>query len=374
MRIAGIQDIEGFFVTLCPANSCLMDSQTSWKWHNFLMPNPLSHFLSVQPTVANRWRAIILFGRNSASYKFALAHALLELGVRDNDLITLEELAVPYAKHICRHLSQARRQGTNLSSTFLDVCKQHLADGLDDQALWDNAVRLGFANVIDAFHNLGGLEDHTRFFVDERRTNKGIRVTEQFQQLASSVSSTDLQQEVEARWRLVETAWELGLSVPLIEHEANEARLVARTDKGRIDVTSCRDALNGYQKGHCFYCSKSISVVSLDADLAHVDHFIPFKLSAMLNINLNGVWNLVLACQECNLMKSDLVPVGQFAERLYQRNEFLIVSHHPLKETLMAQTGTSSRARATFIGTWYAEAVRSRIATWRPKDQGELFL
>ena len=29
-------------------------------------------------TVSDHWRAIILFGRNVASYKFALAHTLLQ--------------------------------------------------------------------------------------------------------------------------------------------------------------------------------------------------------------------------------------------------------------------------------------------------------
>jgi 5-methylcytosine-specific restriction endonuclease McrA len=338
------------------------------------MSNPLSHFLSIQPTLANRWRAIILFGRNSASYKFALAHALLGLGVRGNDVVTLEELAIPFAKHVCRHLAQSPRQGVNTSSKFLETCKKHLAGDLNEQTLLDSAIRLGFVNVIDAFHNLGGTEDHTRFFVDERQTHRGIRVTDEFQQIASSTSSIDLLQEVEARWRLVETAWGLGLNVPLIEHEIGEGRLVASTVMGRIDVTSCRDALNGYQKGHCFYCSRSISVVSGDAALAHVDHFIPFVLSAPLRINLNGVWNLVLACQECNLTKSDLIPRKEFAERLYQRNEFLIVSHHPLRETLMTQTGYESRTRAAFIGSWYAEAVQCRVATWTPQEQGEIII
>ncbi len=338
------------------------------------MSEPLSHFLSIQPTVANRWRAIILFGRNSASYKFALAHALLDLGVQANDLVTLEELAVPFAKHVCRHLEQAPRQGINTSSKFLDSCKQHLAGQMDEESLAESAVRLGFVNVIDAFHNLGGAEDHTRFFVDERRTHRGIRVTEEFQQLASGTASTDLLHEVEARWRLVETAWELGLNVPLIEHEINGGRLVAATAIGRIDVTSCRDALNGYQKGHCFYCSSPIAVMRRDAALAHVDHFLPFVLSSLLHVNLNGVWNLVLACQECNLEKSDLVPMKDFAERLYQRNEFLIISHHPLRETLMAQTGQDSRSRAAFLGRWYREAVQHRIATWRPKEQGETLI
>lgn len=31
------------------------------------------NFVDVEPTLENYWRAIILFGKNTASYKFALA-------------------------------------------------------------------------------------------------------------------------------------------------------------------------------------------------------------------------------------------------------------------------------------------------------------
>jgi hypothetical protein len=35
------------------------------------------------------------------------------------------------------------------------------------------------------------------------------------------------------------------------------------------------------------------------------------------------------------------VPARKYLERLDTRNEFFITSHHPLRETLMAQTGDS---------------------------------
>ena len=33
-------------------------------------------FVSVEPTLSDYWRAIVLFGRNTTSYKFALAKTL----------------------------------------------------------------------------------------------------------------------------------------------------------------------------------------------------------------------------------------------------------------------------------------------------------
>lgn len=54
------------------------------------------NFIDVEPTLENYWRAIILFGRNTASYKFALAKALIDVSLeRDSDLISLEGLALP---------------------------------------------------------------------------------------------------------------------------------------------------------------------------------------------------------------------------------------------------------------------------------------
>ena len=43
-------------------------------------------FTEVQPTLENYWRSIILFGRNVASYKFALGKSLLELSQQGNEV------------------------------------------------------------------------------------------------------------------------------------------------------------------------------------------------------------------------------------------------------------------------------------------------
>ncbi len=46
------------------------------------------NFVDVEPTLENYWRAIILFGRNTASYKFALAKSLIDVSLNSkSDLI-----------------------------------------------------------------------------------------------------------------------------------------------------------------------------------------------------------------------------------------------------------------------------------------------
>src|SRR2546423_413282 len=64
-------------------------------------------------TPAGDWRHIVWFGRNVASYKFALGQVLLDLGARQQSFIRLEDLAVPYAAAICEHLQVEDRQSTS---------------------------------------------------------------------------------------------------------------------------------------------------------------------------------------------------------------------------------------------------------------------
>jgi hypothetical protein len=47
----------------------------------------MTGFLDIQPTVENRWRALVLFGRNVATYKFALGRVLLGFADRADDLV-----------------------------------------------------------------------------------------------------------------------------------------------------------------------------------------------------------------------------------------------------------------------------------------------
>lgn len=64
------------------------------------MPN----FIDIQPTLENYWRSVILFGRNVASYKFALGKSLLELAQQQKEVISLQDLAIPFSRHLCEHL------------------------------------------------------------------------------------------------------------------------------------------------------------------------------------------------------------------------------------------------------------------------------
>ena len=330
-------------------------------------------FRTVTPAVENYWRAIILFGRNVASYKFALGESLLTIENRADDLVTLEELAEPFSDALCRHLLISDKQTTSSGSRFLDACRQFNADGLSKTQLIDKTVRLGFQNVIDAFHVVHDGELNKRFFLDERRVNKGIRLTDHFFELKESLQQQNLVQEVESRWRLVETAWELKVPRVVLPVSFDQDNLELFTSRGaaRKTITGCRDALNGYQRGKCFYCYRDVSLVTGSPFLADIDHFLPHALKGQVqNLNVDGIWNLVLCCKDCNrgpggkFMK---VPKENLLERLHTRNEYLIGSSLPLREVLCADTGQNAKARVGFLNSAYKVASELLITTWEPR-------
>lgn len=337
----------------------------------------MTEFTATTPTLENYWRSIILFGRNVASYKFALAESLLEVADQDKEEISLAELAAPFARHVCEHLRLADKQSTSSQSRFLDACRAHNRGELTETQLIEQTARLGFNNVIDAFHVVNQGEVPVRFFIDERRqSTKGIRLTDDLRRVRADFQYRNLPFEVEARWRLVETAWDLQLPPRLlaVTYEPEGELLVVEDGKvRRRSVTGSRDALNGYQKGRCFYCRREI-----DAKHSDVDHFIPhLTLRHDIVPNIDGIWNLVLACADCNRGENGKfarVPELRFLRRLHERNEFLITSHHPLRETLMNQTGAAEAERRSYLQSAWDEALRLLIHTWRPAAEVSLML
>jgi 5-methylcytosine-specific restriction endonuclease McrA len=339
-------------------------------------------FVSAKSVETDEWRSIILFGLNVATYKFALAKSLIELGRDEQEVVSLEDLAVPFAKHLCQHLDEVDTQGTFRHSRFLDACRFYNAGKIQHDELITATALLGFVNVIDAFHHLRGADTSTRFFIDERKTsNGGIRLTDTLLQLAHSTESHNYFSEIEARWRLVETAWEsrrAGDPMTVLYDSPRELLVPALLGK-RKPIAEVRPALNGYQKGHCFYCYRPILIVPDSSDPADVDHFFPHVLmSRGLPVDLDGVWNLVLACQECNRGtggKMAAVPAVEYLEHLRLRNEYLIWSHHPLRDTLMASTGDNPANRRRFLRTVWDMTAESSVRTdWRPPDRGRSVL
>ena len=158
-----------------------------------------------------------------------------------------------------------------------------------------------------------------------------------------------------------------------VKHDPNKGLIYIENQQlRRKDITSVKDALNGYQKGKCFYSFKDISIRRGDYNICDVDHFLPHKHKKEhleQGANLDGIWNLVLADQRINRQKSDLVPDEKYLTRLYKRNETYIDSKHPLAETIINQTGSTKAKRISFLQKHYNISKGNSIHTWRPDEE-----
>jgi len=336
----------------------------------------MATFFENDPTLQSYWRSIILYGRNVASYKFALGKALIDLNKKQNDLIKLEELADPFSNHLCQHLKHNEKQITSANSKFLNTLKKFNNNEIQINERNEVTKRLGFNNVIDAFHEVNGKTIPKLFFIDERKQNGGIRLTDNYYNLLELQESENFFNEVESRWRLVETAWKLGVAVRLVQVEYDKIgeNFYVDTTFGRINVTSSKNALNGYQKSKCFFCYDYISIVKKSLNLCNVDHYFPDTLKGKdFSGYVDGIWNLVLSCKDCNRGeggKFAKLPIIKLLERLNKRNEYFCSSHHPLRETIMSQTGNTKEQRRSFLQKCFNEAKKILIHTWEPKPKG----
>lgn len=321
----------------------------------------------------SQWRALILFGKNSATYKFAFGKALLELATQGRDQIDLKELSPLFVHSVLDHLKQSDKQGNSASSTFLKACREFNNGLIDYDKLISITTKYGFVNVVDAFQNInGGIIPRKFYEKDYNGQTKRLILTDELLKLKEGVQFPNLNEEVDARWNLVETAWNLNVNPSLLEVKIDDQlqTLYLESDfMRRKDITSARASLNGYQKGKCFYSFQDISVVPGSESICEVDHFFPHVHKLKISdsgANVNGVWNLVLADKYINLHKSAKVPEIMYLERLFKRNEFYIASKHPLGETIINQTGITKLERKKFLQRQYDLSLNLSIQKWSP--------
>ena len=218
--------------------------------------------------------------------------------------------------------------------------KPSIASGGPTERLVDAAAASMPAMVMRKFHNLRSTVEvaHEFYRVHGRGADQTVEFTRALTELASADTAASLTFELDARWALVEASFDAQIGRSLVTTgvllDPNGEFLLDRIR--RAPVASSRSALVGFQHGRCFYCR-----APLDTDTwvnAHVDHVFPF--SAMLTgswqgPDLNGVWNLAVACAPCNGRKGARFPRPvERLGRLCERNEAILASPHPLRRTI----------------------------------------
>ena len=171
-----------------------------------------TRFQIEDPSIESQWRAIILFGKNSATYKFAFAKSLLSLVENQKTRISLSDLAIPFAESTVEHLRIYDKQGSSSGSAFLNACRDYIHDKITQDQLYELTQKHGFNYVIDAFQVVNGAMIPDKLYEKNFGSgSKEIVITDNLLKLKELFQYRNLSHEVEARWKLVETAWNLQI-------------------------------------------------------------------------------------------------------------------------------------------------------------------
>jgi len=313
-------------------------------------------FYRAEPTAVTSWRLAVLMGANSRTYKFALGAALLDFAQQGREAVGLRELAIPYTLRLAER-AQRFPQGPPASvggqSDFLSLLKADSSETLQAAAPTERLVQAAVESmpgmVMQKFHNLRGVGEVAHSFYELTGKATARRVVLRPELMALALHAASLSEELNARWSVVEACFDATLGRELIRTgvvvspDGTQFLAPAR----RVAVTGARAALIGFQHGRCFYCQALTAEASRSV---HVDHVYPFSLmrtGTWSGPDLNGVWNLVVACASCNLTKSARLPTAAEVSRLLARNEAIAGSPHPLRRALELSMSGSGGAPAT---------------------------
>ena len=104
-------------------------------------------------------------------------------------------------------------------------------------------------------------------------------------------------------------------------------RIIAKVESEEVSRSSLKAYQNIFRdQRDCFYCKKR-----LDGLRINVDHFIPWSY-----IFEDEPWNLVLACEQCNSRKSNLLAPEVFQDDLIGRNRDYQNEIPKLKKSLLS--------------------------------------
>ncbi len=297
-------------------------------------------------------RAILVFGKNSATYKFALAKTLFEMDAKSE--ASYGELGEKFLGHLVEHHKICPHQYNRGSTRLSNAIDEYILSKISWDDLFNIAEQSIYNNVFDAFHVIGGGSINRNYVLFEHdKSRKKIVLTDNLNNLQTHDDlRSSLLDESEARWRVVEEAWRSNVS-PMMILDERDKLFFTKVGDHRINLRSAVSTLMPYQFGKCFYCECALKDdLSREADqFPDVDHVLPLSLLTKNYpaeiLNPNGVWNLVLSCRRCNrgvLGKSDSIPDIRFYEKLLSRNVYFTKEHkHAMRFSVLKSLGVSNQ-------------------------------
>jgi 5-methylcytosine-specific restriction endonuclease McrA len=290
------------------------------------------------------WKAIVLFGLNTATYKIALGEVLLDLAQHGTSTVYWDALSEAFLDKYVERLSRENTMPQQAHAGRLTVMERVVKKLTAVPHSRDEAISIvgqeGFNNVIPRFQTIGRHRDLVgdRFY--EIEFGKRLILKDSLHVVATH-NIAALQDELETRWNLLEGAF-------LIKNDAwnlsNDLRMTfIAGGSRRRDLTGNIPFLNAYQCNICFYCGQEINYEDI-----HVDHVLPRQV-----VQHDEIWNLVLAHSFCNLHKSDHLVADHFIEKLSFRNENIMGSSHPWKKKIALTLGDTATQRRTRLRKEY---------------------
>lgn len=336
------------------------------KTYSELDSNPIATF-----------RTVLLFGRNSSTFKFALTSALLKQNPKN--VLSYEEVRDDFLKELYKHYQENPNQWNRGANSVTLAFDQYSID-----KNWDKLINIAerniYNNVFDAYHNVGGASIKNDFILFEH--DKASRQLVLTDNLNSVLENPELMHRIESenqsRWKIVEEAWSAGLSPNLLVYdEDGNLYSVKDREQERVNIRSAVNALMPYQHGKCFYCNRPMdtNAHSQDDNFPDVDHVYAHSQGSLIrsefdNVNTNGIWNLVIACKKCNRGedgKFDSPPHSMFGEKLRARNELFTEEHkHSLRNSILISLGVQNTKEVS-SRMFKIEMLFNQIKGWKPK-------
>jgi len=288
---------------------------------------------------------IITKGRKDNTYKFALARFLLdyssklEIGYIKNRVKSNQYEIIPYTKIAKSFLRYYWHQECKykirqnpfpskppnvvktirqifgkkyIPKSFTDMPKDKISKA-EDQIIENvfGKIKHKKSHVVPKFQNVleGGKAKHVRVFYDYDESS--IQVYPE--------AIKFFHEKYALLYKLVMFEWS-----KFLEKYNSTPRLISKIESDEVRRHELRKYLKIYKKFKtCFYCDNT-----LDKDHIHVDHFIPWSY-----IFEDKAWNLVLACNKCNLKKHDSLAKG-FLDKLILRNKENFMNITELKKSI----------------------------------------
>jgi len=302
-------------------------------------------------TEKDYWRALILYGLNTATYKMAFAKSLdhfVNIGKTDVPMIELAEVFFKlYLNRLENGMPQLDLPGR--TTVMEQVVNRYKLGAIKEDEAIEYVKKNAFRDVLRAFQRLNGEQIPLEFYSYDKDK---LYLTDNVHKLLLSKDKEELIEEVDSRWGLIEAAFKIKREDIALENDIRSIYLSNGYE--RTNITNTIPVLNGYQKGICFYCGES-----MQGHTIHVDHVIPRQL-----IYHDEIWNLVLAHEFCNQQKSDALPDRKYIDKLIMRNEHFIASNHPIKEKLIKAMGRTPKERKQFVEKVYSNARIVIPYTW----------